>query len=177
MADQRTPPAKPGAAATGVATESVRAVVAPVVAAAGADLEDLQLRRAGSRLLLRVLIDTEQGVTLDEAAAVATSVSAALDDAGVLGERAYVLDVGSPGVDRPLTLTRHWRRNIGRLVRITGVDGSVAQGRITAVADGADDRPPAWCTVEVGGTPRRVEAAAVRRAVVQIEFADGQSED
>lgn len=176
MAGQRTPPAKaPKPSAD--QTASVRFVVAPVVAENGADLEDVQLRRAGSRLLLRVLIDTDGGVTLDQSAAIANALSAALDDSGVMGERAYVLDVGSPGVDRPLTLLRHWRRNVGRLVRITGTDGAVTTGRIVAVQGGADDIAPTSCTVEVSGRDRNFDASQVRRAVVQIEFTDGEPED
>lgn len=176
MAGQRTPPAKaPKPSAD--QTASVRAVVAAVVTAAGADLEDVQLRRAGSRLLLRVLIDTDDGVTLDESAQIATALSAALDDSAVMGERAYVLDVGSPGVDRPLTMLRHWRRNIGRLVRITGSDGAVTTGRIISVAGDAQDAPPRTCTVDVSGRQRSFEGSQVRRAVVQIEFTDGEPED
>lgn len=175
MAGERTPPAKAPKPSAELGS-SVREVIEPVVAAAGADLEDVQLRRAGSRLLLRVLIDTDGGVTLDEAAAVANAVSAALDDSGAMGDRAYVLDVGSPGVDRPLTLVRHWRRNIGRLVRVTTTDGSVVNGRIEGVSGDADDAVPGTCVLEVAGRRRTLDGSAVRRAVVQIEFTDGATD-
>lgn len=149
---------------------AVTAAVAPVAAAAGVDLEDVQVRRAGSRLMVRILIDTDGGVSLDAVTDASRAMSQALDDSGALGEQSYVLDVGSPGVDRPLTLLRHWRRNVGRLVRITGADGSVQTGRIVAAAGLAEDRAPEQVEIEIDGTVTALAGAQVRRAVVQVEF-------
>ncbi|WP_416900624.1 ribosome maturation factor RimP [Micromonospora echinospora] len=101
----------------------LRAVIEPVVVAAGYDLEDLSVSRAGRRHVVRVIVDGDRGVSLDAVADVSRAVSSALDAAEeasgdiVAGE--YQLEVSSPGVDRPLTLPRHWRRNVGRLVRVT----------------------------------------------------------
>ncbi|GGM36146.1 ribosome maturation factor RimP [Micromonospora sonchi] len=98
-------------------------MIAPVVDGAGYDLEDLSVSRAGRRHVVRVIVDADGGINLDAVADVSRAVSAALDaaeDSGgdiVAGE--YQLEVSSPGVDRPLTLPRHWRRNVGRLVRVT----------------------------------------------------------
>lgn len=149
---------------------AVSAAVAPVAAAAGVDLEDVQVRRAGSRLMVRILIDTDGGVSLDAVTEVSRAMSQALDDSGALGEQSYLLDVGSPGVDRPLTLLRHWRRNVGRLVRITGTDGSVQAGRIVSAAGSADDRAPERVEIESDGTVTALAGEQVRRAVVQVEF-------
>jgi len=113
----------------------VLAVIEPVIAGAGYDLEDVKLSRAGRRHVLRVLVDTDGGINLDDVAVVSRAISAALDEAEEAGGEVlageYQLEVGSPGVDRPLTLPRHWRRNVGRLVTVNGVTG-----RVTA----ADDR-------------------------------------
>ncbi|TBL27178.1 ribosome maturation factor RimP [Verrucosispora sp. SN26_14.1] len=112
--------------------ERLRAVIAPVVAEAGYDLEDLAVSRAGRRHVVRVIVDADGGINLDAVADVSRAVSAALDAAEetggdiVAGE--YQLEVSSPGVDRPLTLPRHWRRNVGRLVRVT-VRGGTTDGR------------------------------------------------
>lgn len=101
----------------------LRTVIEPVLAEAGYDLEDLAVARAGRRHLVRVIVDGDGGVSLDAVADVSRAVSAALDRAEesgtdlIAGE--YQLEVSSPGVDRPLTLPRHWRRNVGRLVRVT----------------------------------------------------------
>jgi ribosome maturation factor RimP len=85
-------------------------LIEPVVAAAGMDLESVRMTVAGKRRLLRVVVDSDHGVSLDDAADVSRDVSAALDAGGVLGEVPYTLEVSSPGVDRPLTQPRHWRR-------------------------------------------------------------------
>lgn len=178
MAKQQRPGADPSQ--NRVDRSAVLEVVAPVVAAAGCDLEALDIRKAGGRLLVRVLIDTDGGVTLDAAAEVARSLSHELDEHNPFGERPYVLDVGSPGVDRPLTLVRHWRRNIGRLVRGTDTAGKHFHGRIAAVAGPADDAPPS--TVELAnpadGQPTvLLRGPEIRRAVVQVEFSSTEESE
>ncbi|MGC5017816.1 ribosome maturation factor RimP [Micromonospora sp. DT47] len=101
----------------------LREVIEPVITQAGYDLEDLSVSRAGRRHVVRVIVDADGGINLDGVADVSRAVSAALDAAEesggdiVAGE--YQLEVSSPGVDRPLTLPRHWRRNVGRLVKVT----------------------------------------------------------
>ncbi len=101
----------------------LREVIEPVVTAAGYDLEDLSVSRAGRRHVVRVIVDADGGINLDAVADVSRAVSAALDAAeeagGDLVAGEYQLEVSSPGVDRPLTLPRHWRRNVGRLVKVT----------------------------------------------------------
>ncbi|MFU8871247.1 ribosome maturation factor RimP [Micromonospora sp. SL4-19] len=114
----------------------LREVIEPVVAAAGYDLEDLSVSRAGRRHVVRVIVDADGGINLDAVADVSRAVSAALDaaeEAGgdiVAGE--YQLEVSSPGVDRPLTLPRHWRRNVGRLVKVTVRGGAGVPEQRTA---------------------------------------------
>jgi ribosome maturation factor RimP len=90
----------------------------PVVRAAGLDLESVRVGSAGRRRLLRVVVDADGGVDLDNIALVSREASARLDDTGAMGEASYTLEVSSPGVDRPLTQPRHWRRAVGRLVRV-----------------------------------------------------------
>ena len=90
----------------------------PVVRAAGLDLESVRVGSAGRRRLLRVVVDTDGGVSLDAIALVSREASARLDDTGAMGNGPYTLEVSSPGVDRPLTQPRHWRRAVGRLVRV-----------------------------------------------------------
>jgi ribosome maturation factor RimP len=103
--------------------EALRAVVATVVAGVGYDLEELTVSRAGRRYLVRAIVDADGGVSLDAIADVSRAVSAALDQAeaagGELVAGEYQLEVSSPGVDRPLTQPRHWRRNRGRLVKVS----------------------------------------------------------
>jgi ribosome maturation factor RimP len=121
--------------------DRLAAVIEPVTRRAGFDLEQVRVSRLGRRHSVQVVVDRDGGVGLDAIADVSHEVSAALDaaeaagDASVPGE--YVLEVSSPGVDRPLTEPRHWRRNVGRLVTVPGPDGHRLSGRITtATADG-----------------------------------------
>ena len=144
----------------------LRDVVVPVVEAAGYDLEELTLTRAGRRFVVRVLVDADGGINLDAIAVASRSISDALDaaedDGGELLSGEYQLEVSSPGVDRPLTLPRHWRRNVARLVTVT-VDGRPLTGRITA----ADD---AGVILDVDGSPRELGYSQLGPGRVQIEF-------
>jgi ribosome maturation factor RimP len=140
----------------------VRAVIEPVVAAAGYDLEEVSVSRAGRRHVVRVLVDADGGIRLDDVAVVSRDISAALDEAEESGGEVlvgeYQLEVGSPGVDRPLTEPRHWRRNRGRLVAVNGITGRVTE---------ADD---AGVVLDVDGVPRSLAFAELGPGRVQIEF-------
>ncbi|MGY1642361.1 ribosome maturation factor RimP [Geodermatophilus sp. SYSU D00703] len=153
-------------------------LIGPVVEAAGYDLEELVVTPAGRRSVVRVVVDRDEGVTLDDIAEVSRAVSTALDDHdGEFGSAPYVLEVTSPGVDRPLTEVRHWRRNTGRLVTVgVGPQGAVEQvtARVLAVGDsgvslaveakgkpGAKKRPP---------TQRHVPWQELGTGRVQVEF-------
>lgn len=129
----------------------------------GLDVEAVELTPAGKRRVLRVAIDTDGGVSLDDVAEAAREISRVLDDSEVMGELAYTLEVTSRGVDRPLTLPRHWRRNVDRLVRLTLVDETDLIGRITACTDDA-------VTLDVEGSARQIGYDRVAKALVQVEF-------
>jgi ribosome maturation factor RimP len=134
----------------------------PAVTATGFDLEDVSVSPAGKRRVVRVVVDRDGGVDLDDVAEVARAVSDLLDADPDLLEGAYVLEVTSPGVDRPLTQPRHWRRAHGRLVAATLADETVT-GRVTGSTE-------TEVTLDVEGTPRTLLQAEVTRAVVQVEF-------
>jgi ribosome maturation factor RimP len=138
-------------------------LIQPVVAAAGMDLESVRMTVAGRRRLLRVIVDSDHGVSLDDAALISREVSATLDATDVLGEVPYTLEVSSPGVDRPLTEPRHWRRAAGRLVKVkAGAEGTV-QGRVLI----ADDE---GVTMDLNGTRRTFAYGDLGAGAVQVEF-------
>jgi ribosome maturation factor RimP len=141
-----------------ISRSALREEVAPVVAAAGYDLEDVTVTAAGRRSIVRVVVDRDGGVDLDAVAAVSRSVSECLDASTALGEQPYVLEVTSPGVDRPLTEPRHWRRNVGRL--ITAGERS---GRVMA----ADDE---GVVLEVDGQRETVRYDELEPGLVTVEF-------
>ena len=138
-------------------------VLTEPLAAVGLDVETIELTPAGKRRLLRVAVDKDGGVTLDDVADATKEISRILDDSDVMGEHPYTLEVTSPGIDRPLTLPRHWRRNEGRLVTVSYVDGSTVTGRVT----GSDEQR---AVLDVDGTSREVAYEQVAKAKVQVEF-------
>ncbi|MFI6580507.1 ribosome maturation factor RimP [Embleya sp. NPDC050493] len=143
--------------------DRLRELLEPVVSTVGVDLEDLSLTPAGKRRVLRVMVAADDGVDLDKVAEVSRAVSDVLDPSDVLGSLPYQLEVTTPGVDRPLTLERHWRRAADRLVQVQLHDGGTVTGRIGASdAEGVE--------LDVEGKPRRLAYDEVAKAVVQVEF-------
>ena len=147
----------------GATRDRITAAVADPLGALGFDLEAIELTPAGNRRLLRLAVDRDGGVTLDDIAEATREVSRAIDEAEAMGEAPYTLEVTSRGVDRPLTLPRHWRRNHDRLVKVTTTEGETLTGRI---GESDDDR----VELDVSGTPRTLGYHEVAKALVQIEF-------
>jgi ribosome maturation factor RimP len=136
-----------------VVTDRVARVVEPAVTASGLVLEGVEVARAGARSVVRVVVDLPDdavgSVGSDQLAAVSRAVGAALDeDDSALGSAPYVLEVGSPGVSRPLTQRRHWARARTRLVTVP-VDGEPVTGRVVAVGDAGVELEAATGRVEV----------------------------
>lgn len=146
------------------APESLEDFLRPIVEQFGCDLEEVDVTPGGGRgRMLRVLVDRDGGISLDDIAEVTRAISKALDTDDVMGDGAYMLEVSSPGVDRPLTLPRHWRRNVKRLVAVTLKAGGKVTGRIKSASD--DD-----AELDVDGAVRMVAYADVEKAKIQIEF-------
>jgi ribosome maturation factor RimP len=144
--------------------EHLVGLLAPTVRSLGYDIEDVTVTPAGRRRLVRVVVDADHGVDLDAVAEVSHAVSQALDSpAGdELLAGPFVLEVTSPGVDRPLTEPRHWRRATGRLVS-TSVDGSAVTGRVV----GCDET---GVRIAVAGAERAVPWTELGAGRVQVEF-------
>lgn len=140
------------------------------LAALGLDVEAVEVTPAGKRRVLRVAVDKDGGVTLDDVAEATREVNRVLDASDSMGEQPYTLEVTSRGVDRPLTLPRHWRRNAGRLVKVSLADGDTVTGRI-------GDSDESQVTLDVAGTSRTIAYAEVTKALVQIEFNKRPDED
>jgi ribosome maturation factor RimP len=184
-----TSPARAGGAD---AAERLRPTVVGIVEAAGFVLDDLEVRPAGRRSVVRVVVDTADvpgphdppapGPDLDAVAGVSRELSQtldALDESGADGgaatpETEYTLEVSTPGTDRPLTRPHHWRRAWLRRVAVTRTDGSTLGARVGPVAAAGEDTDRAVVTL-AEGTPRgpvlhELPLADVRRAVVEVEF-------
>lgn len=155
---------------TGALQESVRRGIEPVVNDAGLYLEDVTVSRAGSRSVVRVVLDLAEdaqgSLDLDTVAEVSRPISTALDAVDAL-HGAYTLEVSTPGTDRPLTEPRHFKRARGRVVRVVLADGGSVEGRLRAVDDALHlDVPGAR-----GATQERsVPLADVVHGLVQVEL-------
>ncbi len=118
---------------------SLHDVVEPVLTVHNLELDDLSTVRAGSRVIVRVTVDGDgpdgHGPTLDDVAQASSAISKALDESAAMGDRSYVLEVGTRGVGKPLTAPRQWRRNQGRLVTVTTVTGESFTDRIVEATD------------------------------------------
>ncbi len=168
------PPATPSASAAR-ARQELLDLLDPLVSGAGFDLEDVTVTAAGRRSLVRVTVDADGGIDLDAVAVISRIVSDALDAdaagtaAGRVLSGSYVLEVSSPGIDRPLSEPRHWRRASGRLVTVE-VAGRPVTGRVTHADDGG-------VQLNVDGASRAVRWDELGRGRVQIEFHRAGDED
>ncbi|GAA3000776.1 ribosome maturation factor RimP [Streptomyces fulvorobeus] len=150
-------------------SERLRELLEPLVSAEELDLEEIEVTRTGRRQVLRVVVDSEEGVELDACAGLSRAISERLDETDVMGEGEYVLEVSSPGADRPLTEHRHYVRATGRLARFRLTGGDELVARVLAVDDEGLD-------LEVPGvkgrrpTSRRVSFDEIDKARVEIEF-------
>jgi ribosome maturation factor RimP len=131
--------------------DAVRGLASDAAGAAGLVLEDVAVQSAGRRRIVRVIVDLPDdalgGVPMESVATVSQLLSQRLDDSDAMGSTPYVLEVTSPGVDRPLTERRHWLRARGRLVRVTLRAGGTHTGRLTEVNDEGvvvDGRTVVW---------------------------------
>ncbi|KNX37521.1 ribosome maturation factor RimP [Luteipulveratus halotolerans] len=165
--------------------EAIGQVVAEVATPLGLVVEDVAVTPAGLRRLVRVLLDTDAtslatgddttseipSLSLDAVAEATRAISDALDASDAMGEQPYVLEVSSPGTDRPLTLPRHFRRNVGRLVTITRHEGEPQAGRVTGATEAA-------VTLETAaGQTVTVPYAECASARVEVEFNRGSATD
>ncbi|MGB9035596.1 ribosome maturation factor RimP [Arthrobacter sp. UCD-GKA] len=149
----------------------------PTVASHQLVLEEVQVRRAGDQRIVHVvvdLIDGTDGIELDAVAEVSRSISEALDKDPHDTADPYELEVSSPGTSRPLTLPRHWSRNVGRMVKVNVIGEDNLLGRLTAVdEDGITIVPE--IEVKKGMKPKQGEARSIgfsliRRGNVEVEF-------
>jgi len=139
-------------------------LLTPVVTQAGFVLEEIAVTPIGKRRLVSVVVDREdKNPSLDEVTVVSKEVSAILDNYSQMGEMPFTLKVTTPGIDRPLTLERHWRKNIGRLVKITPKVGEKYIGRISAITDEK-------VTLEVKGKESELLLKDISRAQIEVEF-------
>ena len=146
---------------------SIQELLAPAVETAGFFLEEVQITTPGNHRTVTCVVDGVKPLDMDEVTSVSRIISQILDEAPLLGEQAFTLEVTSPGVDRPLTLPRHWTKNLTRLIKMTLNDGTVLTARLSEF-----DETHAKLIENIKGRMKNHEVAFsdIKRAVVEIEF-------
>ena len=139
--------------------EEISAAIRPIIEASGNYLEELTITSAGKVKILTVIVDSDTHLNLDQITSVTKEISEVIEALESLGESAFTLEVTSPGIDRPLTKPRHWRKNFDRLVKITMSSGQEIEGRIGEATE---------TTVLV--SDQKVSFEDIKRAILEIEF-------
>ncbi len=155
--------------------DQISELITPALHQAGYFLEDVNIVSPGQHRIVTVIVDGESGLNLDQVTVASKLVSELLDEAPFMGETPFTLEVTSPGIDRPLTLPRHFAKNVDRLLKVTKNDGIVVTGRIRSNTE-------IDVTLEVAEKKEvkevTVALADIKRATVEIEFnrKDGDKE-
>ncbi|MGW3545818.1 ribosome maturation factor RimP [Nocardia niigatensis] len=156
--------------------ERVSQLVAELVERRGFDLEGVAISAAGPASKVKVTVDSDESPDLDAVAELSSEISQTLDDAGDFGETPYLLEITTPGIDRPLTSLRHWQRAQGRKVKIVlapGAESPEEKGKSTFEARvGATTETGVALVLGGKRKPHRVTVpfADIRSAIVQVEF-------
>ena len=139
--------------------EQVLAVITPAIESLGFYIEDITITAAGKRSMLTVIVDGDTHLSLDQVTVATKAISEIVENLPTLGNNPFTLEVTSPGLDRPLTKPRHWRKNQDRLIKIILNDGKEINGRIK-------DSTESSVTVD----EKSINFADIKRATLEIEF-------
>ena len=143
--------------------EEISAAITPALSALGFYLEDVTITSAGRRSMLTVIVDGDTHLSLDQVTSATKAIGEIIESLQSLGDTPFTLEVTSPGLDRPLTKPRHWRKNIDRLVKVVSLDGSVVNGRIKSATE-----------TDVLIDDVSIEFSAIKRATLEVEFKQGK---
>ena len=139
--------------------EQVLAVITPAIESLGFYIEDINITSAGKRSMLTVIVDGDTHLSLDQVTVATKAISEIVENLPTLGNNPFTLEVTSPGLDRPLTKPRHWRKNQDRLIKIVLTDGKEVNGRIK-------DSTESSVTVD----EQVINFADIKRATLEVEF-------
>ena len=147
--------------------DEIAQLVTPSVEEAGYFLEDVHIVTPGNQRIVTCIVDGESALNLDQVTSASKIISGLLDEAAFMGETPFTLEVTSPGIDRPLTLPRHFAKNVTRLLKVTLNDGNVVTGRITSSSESS---VLLEVTEKKASKEVSIELSDIKRAVVEIEF-------
>lgn len=155
---------------TATTAEQIGAAVRPIVEGLGYDLEDLAVRDSGGRREVTIIVDRDGGASLDDVADVSRQLSDALDEAEAFGDDPYELEISTPGVDRPLTQPRHWRRARGRKVTVRQVVDGATETVVGRVGESTEESVTLVHNEKGRFTESTLDYPSIERAVVEVDF-------
>lgn len=138
---------------------AITVAITPAISAAGAYLEEITINPAGKSRILTVIVDGDSHLNLDQVTAISRDIAEITENLEILGDQPFTLEVTSPGIDRPLTMPRHWRKNQGRLVSVVLNDGTEVKGRIGEATD-----------ISALVSEKAINFDSIKKAVLEIEF-------
>lgn len=141
--------------------ERLLAIIEPLVMDEGFELVDLQLGGGQRRPTLQVLVDRAEGVSIDDCARISRYLSPTLDGEDVM-PGAYVLEVSSPGVERPLRTVDHFRRALEHTITVVAEGVGFVRGRLAEVGD------EAIVVIDEGDRERPILLADITRAKLWV---------
>ena len=147
--------------------DQISELVTPALSDLGFYLEDVHVATPGNHRIVTCIVDGDVSLNLDQVTSVSRVISELLDEAAFMGETPFTLEVTSPGVDRPLTQPRHFKKNADRLLKIIKLDGSEVTGRILS---NSDHDVTLTVTVKKETVEQTIPLVDIKRAVVEIEF-------
>jgi ribosome maturation factor RimP len=139
--------------------EEISAAITPALSNLGFYLEDVVITTAGRRSMITVIVDGDTHLSLDQVTQVTKAIGEIIENIQSLGQSPFTLEVTSPGLDRPLTKPRHWRKNINRLVKVVLLDGKEIKGRVR-------DSTQISATID----EQVINLSEIKRATLEIEF-------
>ncbi|MFM8190659.1 MAG: ribosome maturation factor RimP [Candidatus Nanopelagicus sp.] len=139
--------------------EEISAAITPALSNLGFYLEDVVITTAGRRSMITVIVDGDTHLSLDQVTQVTKAIGEIIENIQSLGQSPFTLEVTSPGLDRPLTKPRHWRKNINRLVKVVLLDGKEIKGRVR-------DSTQISVTID----EQVINLSDIKRATLEIEF-------
>jgi ribosome maturation factor RimP len=150
--------------------ENITQLATKVAESSGLDLVDVEIFRAGKRRVLRIYIGKRDGVNVDDCAKVSRDLGTLLDADNVMQDENYILEVSSPGLDRPFKTLKDYRRNLGRFVRVSTREPVAGMGGKRLVVGTLADVGEASITVDADGKPRSIPLDLILQAKVDVRL-------
>lgn len=144
--------------------DRIEAGIKPLAESSGLELVEVKLAGVGSHTLVRVFVDKEKGVSIDECARLSSRISGYLEAEDLIPYR-YKLEVSSPGLDRPLTTQADFRRKRGERVTLFMRDKADPRNQSQGIISSVEDENLVFAR---NGSEEKIPLAIIEKAIIAI---------